>query len=139
MYGIRKVLEGTVVVVCIAAISCMAAEDDFFDKSDLSKKTSFEKKLYYGLERTEGLSSLQKDQINKALKEFQNQKEKQIAKNVKKFQSESTDTVFLRQIASNSCDNTGLNARVALLGAIHKAMNTKQREQFIKKFQGTME
>jgi hypothetical protein len=138
MYGIQKFSVRIATVVCVLAVSCFAGDDDFFDKNDLSKKTSFEKRLYYGLERTEGLSAIQKDQINKALKEFQFQKDKQNAKNAKKFQSNEADTVLLRNMASNTFD-VNVDARVALLGTIHKTMNVKQREQFIKKFQGTME
>lgn len=138
MYGIQKFSAYTAVVVCVFSISCFAGDDDFFDKSDLSKKTSFEKRLYYGLERTEGLNNAQKEQINRALKEFQAQKEKQNIKNAKRFQSEDADVALFRQIASNVCDSS-INSRVMLLGAIHKNMNSKQREQFIKKFQGTME
>lgn len=138
MYGIQKIFAYTVFVVCALSISCVASDDDFFDKSDLAKKTSFEKRLYYGLERTDGLSSAQKEQINKALKEFQAQKEKQNIKNARKFQSDEADTFLFRQMASNVCDSS-INARVTLLSAIHKSMNAKQREQFIKKFQGTME
>ncbi len=138
MYGIQKVFAFTTIAVFVLGIPCIAGDDEFFDKTDLSKKTSFEKKLYYGLERTDGLTPLQKEQINKALKEFQAQKEKQLGKNVKKFQADDVEPAFLKQIAANSCE-TSMNARTVLLLAIHKNMSVKQREQFIKKFQGTME
>lgn len=122
--------------VCIVAGS-LFGDDDFFEKSEC-KKTTFEKRLYYGLEKTEGLSAAQKESINQALKEFQVKKEKQISKNVKKFQSDDIDKSYMSSMANDN-GSIGVAARTSLLVGIHKTLTPKQREQFVKKFQGMMD
>ncbi len=127
----------TALVIAVFGGSCLAADDDYLDKSE-TKKSTFEKRLYYGLEKTDGITQAQKDKIVVALKDFQAKKEKINTKNTKRFQSDDIDGATLRQLADGNCEST-LGARVALLGVIHGVMNPKQREQFIKRFQGSME
>jgi hypothetical protein len=116
---------------------CFGADDEYLDKSE-TKKSTFEKRLYYGLEKTDGITQIQKEKILTALKDFQAKKEKINAKNTKRFQSDDIDGATLRQLADGNCEST-VGARAALLGTIHGVMNPKQREQFIKRFQGSME
>lgn len=119
-----------------AGISAVGADDDFFEKSEI-KKSSFEKRLYYSLERTDGLTQQQKEAINQALKDFMAKKERQMALNIKKFQSDDIQKVA-RSLAGDDSD-CGIRARESLILSIHKVLNPKQREQFIKKFQGMID
>lgn len=113
------------------------ADNDFFDKND-GRKSGFEKKLYYGLEKTEGITPQQKEFINQALREFQSQKERQISQNVKKFQSDDIKQESIRVLAAEA-SRADINAKTSLLSGIHKVLTPKQREQFIKKFQGMID
>jgi len=132
-----KVVGSFIIFVVVFLASGVCGDEDFFEKSDC-KKSSFEKRLYYGLEKTDGISQQQKDAINQALKEFQSQKEKQMSKNVKKFQSDDISRDAIRAFVEDS-NTVGYVARASLLGGIHKILNQKQREQFIKKFQGMID
>jgi len=134
LYFPKRVFVFCVSAICIESALC---DDDFFEKSECRKST-FEKKLYYGLEKTDGINPSQKEYINQALKEFQSQKEKKAVQNVKKFQSDDIDKSYMRSLASDAVD-VGVNAKASLLGSIHKVLTPKQREQFIKKFQGMMD
>jgi hypothetical protein len=132
-----KVVGGCIIFFVVFLASGVCGDEDFFEKSDC-KKSSFEKRLYYGLEKTDGISQQQKDAINQVLKEFQSQKEKQMSKNVKKFQSDDISKDAMRAFAEDS-NAVGYGVRASLLGGIHKILNQKQREQFIKKFQGMID
>ncbi|HRF56056.1 MAG TPA: hypothetical protein PLV58_01535 [Campylobacterales bacterium] len=125
-------------VSAILAVSGVCAVDDLRDLKDRDcKKTSFEKRVYYGLEKIEDLTPAQKESINQALKEFQLKKDKQMGVNVKKFQSDDMQKEQFRSLASDNSD-IELNGRESLLNSIHKTLTPKQREQFLKKFQGMM-
>lgn len=132
-----KIFGSSVVAAIVFLSSGAFADDDFFEKTDC-KKTSFEKRLYYGLEKTDGLTPSQKEQINQALKKFQSQKEAQMNQNVKKFQSDDITRSNLGAMASDVVD-VGVGVKSSLLSQIHKSLTPKQREQFIKKFQGMMD
>jgi len=132
-----KAVSGFIIISAVLLSAGVCGEDDFFEKSDC-KKSSFEKRLYYSLEKTDGISQQQKDAINQALKEFQSQKEKQMVKNVKKFQSDDIPKDTIRVLVDDS-SGVGYSSRASLLGGIHKILNQKQREQFIKKFQGMID
>lgn len=119
--------------VLLLFFSPLGADDELFDRSEC-KKTGFEKRLYYSLERLDGLSSAQKDAINRALREFQTKRERVFAANVKKFQSDDIKKEQIKAIISEPSDSSA-----ELLGAIHKHLSQKQREQFIKKFQGMID
>lgn len=132
-----KITKSALVLCVLVSADFAATDSDFFDKND-ARKSSFEKKLYYGLEKTEGLTPQQKESINQALKEFQAQKDKQSAQNVKKFQSDDIRQESIRAIAAES-SKSDTNAKASLLSGIHKVLTPKQREQFIKKFQGMID
>jgi len=132
-----KVVGSFIVFLAVFLANGVCGDEDFFEKSDC-KKSSFEKRLYYGLEKTDGINQQQKDAINQALKEFQSQKEKQLNKNVKKFQSDDISKDAIKVFVEDS-NTVGRVARVSLLSGIHKILNQKQREQFIKKFQGMID
>ncbi len=125
-------------VSAILVVSGVCAVDDLRDLKDRDyKKTSFEKRVYYGLEKIEDLTPAQKESINQALKEFQLKKDKQMGANVKKFQSDDMQKEQFRSLVSDNSD-AELNGRESLLNSIHKTLTPKQREQFLKKFQGMM-
>lgn len=132
-----KASGGFVVLTTLLLSSGMCAGDDFFDKNDF-KKAGFEKRLYYGLEKTDGITPQQKESINQLLKEFQSQKEKQMNLNVKKFQFDDLPEETVRALVSDT-QSAGYRGRASLLSGIHKVLNQKQREQFIKKFQGMID
>lgn len=132
-----KAVGSFIIFVVVFLANGVCGDEDFFEKSDC-KKSSFEKRLYYGLEKTDGISQQQKDAINQALKEFQSQKEKQLNKNVKKFQSDDISKDAIKALLDEP-GGMGYVARASLLGGIHKILNQKQREQFIKKFQGMID
>lgn len=127
----------TVIFCVLSQLSSLMADESFFDKSE-AKRGGFEKKLYYGLEKTDGLTPTQKEKINQALKEFQTKKEQDVFLNVKKFQRDDIKKEQLRSLASDD-SKSEVAARAALLMGIHNTLNQKQREQFIKKFQGMID
>lgn len=135
--AMEKLTKSALALYILLAAGFASADDDFFDKNE-GKKSGFEKKLYYGLEKTDGLTPQQKESINQILKQFQAQKERQIAKNVKKFQSDDIkkESMMILVTESNGVD---INAKTSLLSGIHKVLTPKQREQFIKKFQGMID
>jgi len=132
-----KALNGFIVFTTLLLSSGICADDDFFEKNDC-KKVGFEKRLYYGLEKTDGLTPQQKESINQVLKEFQSQKEKQMNQNVKKFQFDDISKDTMRALVVDT-ESLGYGARASLLNGIHKVLSHKQREQFIKKFQGMID
>jgi hypothetical protein len=116
VYLPKRLFVFCVSAICIESSLC---DDDFFEKSE-RRKSTFEKKLYHGLEKTEGIIPFQKEYINQALKEFQSQKETKAVQNVKKFQSDDIDKSHIRSLASDAKD-VGVNAKASLLGSIRKS------------------
>ncbi len=133
----EKLTKSALALYVVFAAGFANADNDFFDKND-GRKSGFEKKLYYGLERTDGLTPQQKESINQALREFQLQKERQISQNVKKFQSDDIKQESIRVLAAEA-SRADIDAKTSLLSGIHKVLTPKQREQFIKKFQGMID
>ncbi len=133
----KKLTKSALALYVVFAAGFANADGDFFDKND-GRKSGFEKKLYYGLEKTDGLTPQQKESINQALREFQLQKERQISQNVKKFQSDDIKQEHIRALASEA-SRADIDAKTSLLSGIHKVLTPKQREQFIKKFQGMID
>lgn len=128
--------ESIFFVAIMLAVTGVCRADDLGNLKDRDcKKTSFEKRVYYGLEKIEDLTPIQKESIRQALKEFQSKKDKQMGVNVKKFQSDDIQRDQFRSLASDNSD-IELNGRESLLNSIHKTLTAKQREQFLKKFQG---
>lgn len=120
--------------VCLVGATFAADEVSEFRDKDF-RKSGFEKRLYYALEKTEDLTPFQKESIRRALKEYQQKKDRQALLNAKKFQADELQKEYLKSMALDSAEED-IAGRESLLNSIHKTLTPKQREQFLKKYQG---